>query len=131
MCWCCKAGRFQWFRVGFGEVRSFGRECRKTGPIIAGNGVDACKVRRRSLHYRVERGIRAIVLWRRKFSCTPAHALDDAVQGPQLELTYQKVFMIWSSLPSRRLVTLATLFSSRVPYKKDRMVRRCVEGPSG
>ena len=37
--WCRKAARFQWFRVGFGEVRPFGCECRKTGPIIAGNGV--------------------------------------------------------------------------------------------
>ena len=39
--------------------------------------------------------------------------------------------MIWSSSPSRRLLTLATLFSSRLPYKKDREVGRCVEGPSG
>ena len=45
---------------------------------------------------------------------------------------YQKVFMIWSSLPSRSLVTYATL-SSRVACdsKKDREVGRCFEGPSG
>ena len=45
---------------------------------------------------------------------------------------YQKVFMIWSSLPSRSLVTFATL-SSQVACdsKKDREVGRCFEGPSG
>ena len=45
---------------------------------------DACKVRRRSVHVEVERGICATVLWRKIFSCTPAHDLDGVVQGPYL-----------------------------------------------